>query len=287
MASLVTRRAQSGDRARIADLASSARRVVFQIPWAELESEQAVGPGGGTYDFYLSSREGAVVCACGMWVVPLGLAYLRVFCLDDSLSVSQAVGALLPAIAAGLAAKKVEAIAYMGVTDWLLEGLIGGGFVRDAVVLSMQKTDFWVPDPGNSEVTIRPVDPRDLPHLAELDRLAFVPVWRKPFPLLEEALRSHPYFAVAELEGEVVGYAYAYLQGRHGHLTRLAVHPRFHHRRIGARLLGDVVHFFERQRVYAITLNTQKDNRGSRRLYAWFGFVSLGKEADVLVYALS
>ena len=89
-----------------------------------------------------------------------------------------------------------------------------------------------------------------------------------------------------DAERQVAGYAYASLTGRHGHLTRLTVHPGTQGQRIGIRLLAEAVGFFQRERVYGITLNTQQSNTRARRLYEWFGFIALGKEAEVWVYGL-
>ena len=98
---------------------------------------------------------------------------------------------------------------------------------------------------------------------------------------------ASPFFVVAELEDSIVGYAYASLNGRHGHLTRLVVDPDVQGARIGARLLAESIDFFNRRRVYGITLNTQEDNARARHLYEKFGFALLGQEAKVWICTLT
>ena len=67
---------------------------------------------------------------------------------------------------------------------------------------------------------------------------------------------------------------------------RLAVHPRYQRKQVGARLLAEGIAFLERKRVFGITLNTQQENVHARRLYEWFGFQELGREAQVMVLEL-
>jgi ribosomal protein S18 acetylase RimI-like enzyme len=50
--------------------------------------------------------------------------------------------------------------------------------------------------------------------------------------------------------------------------------------------LAECIDYLWRQGVYGITLNTQRDNQRALRLYRWFGFVPLGREAEVWRYSL-
>jgi len=83
-----------------------------------------------------------------------------------------------------------------------------------------------------------------------------------------------------------VGYQFNDLDGEHGHLTRIAVHPNFQGQGIGVRLMAEAMDFFQAVGVKVITLNTQRDNFAARRLYRWFGFHRLDEEALVLRRAL-
>jgi ribosomal protein S18 acetylase RimI-like enzyme len=175
----------------------------------------------------------------------------------------------------------VTTLAFVGVEKWLMDGLAANGFALSNTVVTLQKTGWDVPSTGHPSVAVRPAHESDFPHILDIDRLAFDPLWQNTPLTLAEFLRASPYFCVAGLEQDVVGYAYASLVGRHGHLTRIAVHPRYHSQRIGVRLLADVLRFFQRQRVFGVTVNTQRDNTRALRLYEWFGFVLLGQEAEV------
>lgn len=285
MASVTARRAGSEDRERIADLASSATRAVLQIPWRDLESRPSQ-PGRGRADFYVAQVGDRLVCACGVVIGPPDVAYIRVFVLLDAWPVGQAMDAVMPQVAAELSEKGVTTLAFIGVEEWFVDGLRAFGFGRVNSVRTLQKTEFLIPDQGNQDVVVRQVTPTDYASIVAIDLLAFGPLWRNTIAMLDEYGHTHPYFVVAEHAGLVVGYALADLQGRHGHLTRLAVHPDHQGQRIGIRLLGEVIRFMRKRRVFGLTLNTQQDNVRSRRLYTWFGFAPLGRDADVLVRLL-
>ncbi len=52
-------------------------------------------------------------------------------------------------------------------------------------------------------------------------------------------------------------------------------------------LLSAVLRAFYRQGVRLVTLNTQKSNTASQRLYQRFGFQPIGQAIPLLVYPLS
>jgi len=69
--------------------------------------------------------------------------------------------------------------------------------------------------------------------------------------------------------------------------VRIAVHPAFGGRGIGARLMAEAIHFFEDAQVLRILLNTQDDNTYAHRLYEWFGFIRTRQVGFVLRKLLS
>jgi len=93
---------------------------------------------------------------------------------------------------------------------------------------------------------------------------------------------NYCYFVVAELDGVVVGYQFSNLMGDEGYLARVAVHPDYQGRGIGTRLVAEAIAFLKKEGGRVITLNTQRDNQPSQRLYRWFGFELVGEEAVVL-----
>ena len=81
------------------------------------------------------------------------------------------------------------------------------------------------------------------------------------------------------MEG-VVGYIEGESQVTLAHINRIAVHPRYQGRGVGALLLQDALDGFWRLGAERVTLNTQSDNDSSQRLYHRFGFKPTG---DVVI----
>jgi ribosomal protein S18 acetylase RimI-like enzyme len=70
------------------------------------------------------------------------------------------------------------------------------------------------------------------------------------------------------------------------HLNRIAVDPLQQGQGIGAVLLKHALVSLWRQGVETVSLNTQRSNRRSRRLYDRFGFQASGDSATVWVLRL-
>ena len=120
---------------------------------------------------------------------------------------------------------------------------------------------------------IRPVDlKRDLEALLHIEAACFEDLWRYDTISFTDIAATHPYFVVAELNGNVVGYQFNALDADYGYLIRIAVHPSASGQGIGVRLMAEAVHFFQEAHVTRIMLNTQEDNTHAHRLYEWFGF---------------
>ncbi len=266
----------SADYAQIEHFLEKITRLVLRVPWEQLPAVVA------QHSFFLCMRDRDLLCVCGVFIEPATVAQIRVFGLDDTWALPDVLPRLLPVIAASMRAKKVDTLVFIGVENWLIDGLLAHGFHLENRVITLQKTDFGVPSAGNAGVRLVPVSPADFAAIVAIDRAAFAPVWQCTQESLTRIYADLPYFVAAQVDGRIVGYAYANLIGRHGHLSRLAVYPQWQGRQIGVRLLADVIRFCRERRVFGITLNTQQDNHRSRRLYEWFGFKSLGVEAQVL-----
>jgi GNAT superfamily N-acetyltransferase len=148
---------------------------------------------------------------------------------------------------------------------------------------SYVKVDQHVPEFGNLSVQVSPASSADVDDLLNVDRAAFPSIWRQDEQAIFAPLQSHGYLFKAEWRGQTVGYASGVWNERHGHINRLAVHPQVHGLGIGKRLLAESIRQFHKVGVYRITLNTQVDNRISRRLYERFGFQITHCEIEVLV----
>ena len=195
---------------------------------------------------------------------------------------------LLPPTLDRLRSQEITSLVYIGNDWWLIDPLLQGwGFSIQNSVVTYIKEDLSIPTRGNQQVHVRPVHPGDFPTLVALDEAAFDPLWRNASQTFAHALENLPYFVVAELAEQTVGYLFSSRQGDTGHLSRVAVHPDYQGHGIGARLLAEAIEFFRAEKVKVVTLNTQKDNAVSQHLYRRFGFRPMGEEALVLKHDLT
>ena len=171
--------------------------------------------------------------------------------------------------------------------DWLRAVLLKRGFFPYRYLYAYDKIDFSIPTLGNRQVIVRPVHESDIPALLAIEEGCFEDLWRYDAISFKDIAATHPYFVVAELHGQLVGYQFNALDGDYGYLVRIAVHPSVNSQGIGARLMAEAIRFFERERVQRIMLNTQEENIHAHRLYEWFGFTRIEQKGFVLRKNLS
>jgi ribosomal-protein-alanine N-acetyltransferase len=277
MNSITVREATMADRPSVMQLARRAARV---------HSRLEIGDTGDWLDGYpfLLAKAGArllgfILCTLyhSRW------ALLRGVGLVDGWPMRAYLGTLLPPTLGRLRSQEVTSLVYIGNDQWLTEPLLRDwDFSIQNSVVTYTKRDLSIPTRGNQQVHVRPAHPGDFPALVALDEAAFDPLWRYVSQTFAHALESLPYFVVAELAGQTIGYLFSSRQGDRGHLIRVAVHPDYQGLGVGARLLTEAIEFFRTEGVKIVTLNTQKDNTNSQRLYRHFGFRPMGEEALVL-----
>jgi ribosomal protein S18 acetylase RimI-like enzyme len=173
--------------------------------------------------------------------------------------------------------------------DWLLPLLLQDGFILHRRLYSYDKTDYSIPSEGNQQVNIRPVrlssqqnSASDIAALLAIEEACFEEMWRYDTTIFSDIATTHPYFVVAELNKQVVGYQFNAVDDESGYLIRIAVHPSVNRQGIGARLMAGAIRFFKEAQVTRIMLNTQEDNYLAHRLYEWFNFIRIDQMGFVL-----
>jgi ribosomal-protein-alanine N-acetyltransferase len=87
---------------------------------------------------------------------------------------------------------------------------------------------------------------------------------------------SNRCYLVARADREVVGYGGLICYGEEAHITNIAVDPLQHRRRIGSRLLHDLIVNAVGMGAEAVSLEVRVTNWGAQRLYGRFGFRPVG-----------
>lgn len=264
-------------------LESLARRAQWSYFTGSVESVAALLAHNPTV--VLVQKERIVAAAQAGWRLPPN-AWLRTVLVDNRVDKAHALAQLLPILHHELARTAVTSNFVTLDTwsePWLRAPLEAAGYRWRMDVWSYTKTRLDVPSFGDTTITVRRAAQHDLQRVLEIDAASFDTLWTKGSEILGPALANAPYFAVAEWQGEILGYSYVSMHGAwQAHLVRIAVDPAWQGKQVGVRLLADVVRFCRHQRLDVLTLNTQATNTHAQRLYEWFGFGRTGETQSVL-----
>ena len=92
----------------------------------------------------------------------------------------------------------------------------------------------------------------------------------------ELALRSTRSYFVARVGRDVVGYAGLMMTLDDGHVTTIAVDPKWHRHKIGTRLMVMLARTAIDRGAASLTLEVRVTNSGAQEMYRQFGFVPVG-----------
>jgi len=271
--SIEVRRSRASDWLPIEILCLEARRALPRLwCWEEYLAEDL---------FLVMERAGDVVGALFAWPDDSPVAWVRLAVLSDVLSIGAWLDALLPPMLDRLRRRGTRELAWMDCRGWAAPHLKARGFKLLTEVMTLVKIDYALPDTCTAQVCLRPASERDVEAITAVDWAAFTPYWRYSEATMRRKVRTSPYFTVAELAGEIVGYAEGEVHPPQAHLNRIAVHPDHQGCGIGTFLLHNAILAFRRGGAERVTLNTQADNQPSRRLYRRLGFKPTGERVAV------
>jgi ribosomal protein S18 acetylase RimI-like enzyme len=270
--SVKARRASPADWEAIEMLCQRVRRKLPRLWWWEEHL--------GDDLFMVIDRDGIVAGALLAWPDGAPVAWVRLAALDDDIDAEKALSLMLPPVSDRLRARGVENLAWMDYFSWAGDHLRAYGFVPLADVITLAKLDRAIPETNAQGITLRPVSDADIPAVIGVDRAAFAPHWWQGETTMLRRRAAASHFVVGEAMEGVVGYIEGDSQVTLAHINRIAVHPRYQGRGVGALLLQDALDGFWRLGAGRVTLNTQSDNDSSQRLYRRFGFKPTG---DVVI----
>lgn len=125
------------------------------------------------------------------------------------------------------------------------------------------------------ELTIRPMEERDLDQVVQIEEENFSMPWsRKSF--LDTLQLPHAIYVVAEREGRIAGYCGCYQILEEAEIVNVAVDKAFRGRGIGRRMLTELMRLGEERGSFAYTLEVRVSNAPAIHLYESLGFKSLG-----------
>ena len=130
--------------------------------------------------------------------------------------------------------------------------------------------------PEQLHVQVTPMRRRHLRSVLAIEAQVYPRPWSASIFLSEIALHSTRAYFVARVGREVVGYAGLMMTLEDGHVTTIAVDPRFQRARIGTRLLLCLAREAVERGAQHLTLEVRLSNTGAQELYRRFGFAPVG-----------
>lgn len=263
---LAIRQAVKADTSRIASLLANGAHIHRHLDWQGVLDWIPQSP------FLLLERGqnlvGLLACAPDL----VDIAWIRCFACAPRNDPGVAWNALFGAVQ-NQHLLEGTTLYSVGLNDWFAQILRGSGFENFQNIVVLNWDQSTLPTRQMSlTANIRAMEEADLDRVATLDHLAFEPMWVNPPDKVKLAYSQCEHAAVAEIGDEVVGYEMTTANHFSAHLARIAVHPDFQHRHIGANLIIEMLRYFKRRGIHQVSVNTQDNNRASLALYHAMGF---------------
>ena len=128
----------------------------------------------------------------------------------------------------------------------------------------------------NSPV-IRQAALQDAQQMAELDQICFSIPWSLESFIQELSANEKAMYFVAEADGQIAGYAGLWQILDEGHITNVAVAPKFRRQGLATAILDAFLAEGRARGIRAFTLEVRASNTAAQELYRKFGFQSAGQ----------
>ena len=113
------------------------------------------------------------------------------------------------------------------------------------------------------------IDDVDEVYIVEED--CFVDPWSKD-SIRKELKNDLARYLVAEIDDKIVGYVGVWFVVDEGHITNVAVHSDYRGKKIGDRLVKEMVELCKENNLVAMTLEVRTSNTVAQNLYRKYGF---------------
>lgn len=128
-----------------------------------------------------------------------------------------------------------------------------------------------------SEPVIRFMRLRDVDAVAEIEENTFARPWSRESFRQELTRNAVARYLVAEENGEILGYAGAWVILDESHITNIAVRENARGRGLGKRLTSELLQVLSNLGACYATLEVRVSNERAHNLYKSLGFVTVGK----------
>jgi ribosomal-protein-alanine N-acetyltransferase len=126
---------------------------------------------------------------------------------------------------------------------------------------------------GEPTVKLRQMTAADVDGVYAVERRSFRTPWSRE-AFVHEAEAPYALYVVAELAGQIVGYAGAHIVWEDAHVTNVAVHPDFRGRGLGEQLMRTLERLAWQRGARRATLEVRVTNTVAQNLYRKLGWVT-------------
>lgn len=131
-------------------------------------------------------------------------------------------------------------------------------------------------DLAERDVVVGPMRRRHLRSVLRIEQQVYPRPWSMGLFMSELGMATNRVYVTARIGSSVVGYGGLMLVADDGHITTLAVDPRWHRHRIGTRLLHTLTTAAIERGAKNLTLEVRVGNEPAQELYRAFGFAPAG-----------
>lgn len=270
----IIRQAVAADASEIANLLSGASFVHRHLDWTPLLDWI------NSFPFLVSERNSKLTGVFACPPDPPGVAWVKCFACRDHAELKEYFKSFLGKIKDNKLLT-TGCLYALGMQDWFIELLKTNQFADFQKVVVLEHYENVKSDTTVNQALVRPMELADIPRVAELDRMAFEPIWVISPQAMKLAFLQSAHSLVIELDGKLIGYELSTSTGSSAHLARVAVHPDHQNENLASTLVNEMITYFHRNRIFFITVNTQKENRQSLALYRKMGFRLTGEQYPI------
>ena len=109
----------------------------------------------------------------------------------------------------------------------------------------------------------------------EVEKSCFEDYWSKD-SFKKELSNNLAKYLVAKVDGKIAGYVGIWFVVDEGHITNVAVHEDYRGKKIGDKLINELVQVCKDNKIVSMTLEVRASNKIAQNLYRKYGFKMAG-----------
>ncbi len=126
-----------------------------------------------------------------------------------------------------------------------------------------------------NNIIIRHMTKDDVDAVYKVEEDCFADPWSKD-SIRKELKNDLARYLVAEVDNKIVGYIGIWFVVDEGHITNVAVHSNYRGKKIGDKLVSEMVELCKENDLVAMTLEVRTSNTVAQNLYRKYGFRMAG-----------